>query len=132
MAIKSMIIKAKNWFLFNEREIVLVSAFLLISAISFGLGILWQKDGETKAPIVINKSKLAFADKDTNIRIGTNKISSVANILYIASKNGTSYHLPSCPGAKQIKPENKIEFKSKEEAESRGYKPASNCPGLLQ
>ena len=49
---------------------------------------------------------------------------------YVASKNGTKYHLPWCPGAKQIKEENKIWFSSKEEAEKAGYTPASNCKGL--
>ncbi|TSC68096.1 MAG: hypothetical protein G01um101466_553 [Parcubacteria group bacterium Gr01-1014_66] len=49
---------------------------------------------------------------------------------FVASKNGTSYHYPWCPGAKKIKEENKIVFATREEAEKRGYKPAGNCPGL--
>ena len=49
---------------------------------------------------------------------------------YVASKSGSSYHLPWCPGAKQIKASNKIWFQTKEEAETKGYKPAGNCPGL--
>jgi hypothetical protein len=48
----------------------------------------------------------------------------------VASKSGTKYHLPNCPGAKQIKPENLIRFNSIESAKSAGYAPASNCPGL--
>ena len=130
--------RSKNWVILNENLLVLATGILLIGIISFGLGALWQGSKTQKAPIVVDKNKSAFADNDTNIRLDTNnthttnKIRSAANILYIyiASKNGTSYHLPTCPGAKQIKPENKIEFTSKEEAESRGYKPAANCPGL--
>lgn len=49
---------------------------------------------------------------------------------YVASKSGTKYHLTSCPGAKQIKPENKITFATRSEAEAAGYSPAGNCPGL--
>ncbi len=49
---------------------------------------------------------------------------------YVGSKNGTKFHLLTCPGAKQIKEENKIFFKSKEEAVSKGYTPASNCKGI--
>lgn len=49
---------------------------------------------------------------------------------YVASKNGTKYHLPWCGSAKQIKEENKIWFATKEEAEASGYQPASNCPGI--
>ena len=48
----------------------------------------------------------------------------------VGSKSGTKYHLPTCPGAKQIKAENKIFFASREAAEAAGYKPAANCPQL--
>ncbi len=48
----------------------------------------------------------------------------------VASKTGTKYHLVTCPGAKQIKEENKIYFTSVAEAEGAGYSPAANCPGL--
>ncbi len=49
---------------------------------------------------------------------------------YVASKNGTKYHLPWCSGAKRIKEENKVFFQTKEEAEKAGYAPASNCKGI--
>lgn len=52
------------------------------------------------------------------------------DIILVASKSGTKYHLESCPGSKQIKDANKIFFSSREEAEAAGYKPAANCPGL--
>ncbi len=48
----------------------------------------------------------------------------------VASKTGTKYHLTTCPGAKQIKVENKIYFATAAEAESAGYSKAANCPGL--
>ncbi len=48
----------------------------------------------------------------------------------VASRSGTKYHLPSCPGAKQIKPDNRIEFATPAAAEAAGYTPAANCPGL--
>jgi hypothetical protein len=49
---------------------------------------------------------------------------------YVASKNGGKYHLPWCSGALRIKEENKVWFKTKEEAEKAGYTPASNCKGI--
>ncbi len=49
---------------------------------------------------------------------------------YVASKSGTKYHLPWCSGAKRIKEENKIWFKTKSEAEAAGYEPAANCKGI--
>jgi hypothetical protein len=50
----------------------------------------------------------------------------------VASKTGSRYHLLGCPGAAQIKPDNLLTFGSQEEAEAAGYKPAANCPGLVQ
>ena len=48
----------------------------------------------------------------------------------VASKSGSKYHLPTCAGAKQIKPENLISFASASAAEAAGYTPAANCKGL--
>ncbi len=50
--------------------------------------------------------------------------------IYVGSKNGRVYHLPTCPGAKRIKDENKVWFKDKQDAETRGYKPSANCRGI--
>lgn len=130
--LKIYYLRAKNWVAENESMLILTAGFLLIAIISFGLGKLWEQQISAeglKAPIVINKSKSARDSTLSIQKVEPQNI--VANILYVASKNGTSYHLLNCPGAKQIKPENKIEFNSKEEAESRGYKPAKNCPGLF-
>ncbi|MBU1292800.1 hypothetical protein KJ819_01895 [Patescibacteria group bacterium] len=49
---------------------------------------------------------------------------------YMASKNGTKYYLPTCSSSNRIKPENRVWFKTKAEAEAAGYGPAANCPGL--
>jgi hypothetical protein len=50
--------------------------------------------------------------------------------LVVASRSGTKYHLPTCPGAKQIKESNKITFTSIDEAKAAGYSAAANCDGL--
>jgi len=57
-------------------------------------------------------------------------ISGAVSGAYVGSINGSVYHLPSCPGAKHIKDENKIWFTTKTEAEAAGYKPAGNCKGI--
>lgn len=49
---------------------------------------------------------------------------------FVASRKGTKYHYTWCPGAAQIKPENKLFFVSAAAARAAGYTPASNCPGL--
>ena len=48
----------------------------------------------------------------------------------VASKQRSKYHLSSCPGAKQIKAENRVVFPSAAAARAAGYEPAANCPGL--
>jgi len=48
----------------------------------------------------------------------------------VGSRSGDKYHLPTCPGAKQIKPENLVSFSSVAAAVAAGYKPAANCPQL--
>ncbi len=50
--------------------------------------------------------------------------------LYVGSRKGTKYHLPTCPGAKHISDTNKVWFTSKQDATSKGYMPASNCKGM--
>ncbi|MCK5122797.1 MAG: hypothetical protein KAQ87_01450 [Candidatus Pacebacteria bacterium] len=45
--------------------------------------------------------------------------------MFVASKNSKIYHLPNCQYVKRIKEENKIFFKSAEEARERGYSPHS-------
>ena len=52
------------------------------------------------------------------------------NVAVVASRSGSKYHLPDCPGAKQIKEANVITFDSIELAKAAGYEPAKNCPGL--
>ena len=48
-------------------------------------------------------------------------------VQFVASKNGKSYHLPTCPGAKNIAPENMVIFTSQAQAEQAGYTKAKNC-----
>lgn len=50
--------------------------------------------------------------------------------MYVGTKNGRVYHLPSCGGAKKIKLENQVWFIDKRDAEAKGYKPAANCKGI--
>jgi hypothetical protein len=54
----------------------------------------------------------------------------VSQTKVVASRSGTKYHLLDCPGAAQIKEENKVYFESVALAKAAGYTPAANCPGL--
>ncbi|MFC1710599.1 hypothetical protein ACFLZJ_00350 [Nanoarchaeota archaeon] len=43
--------------------------------------------------------------------------------IFVASKEGKSFHLKTCPFAKNIKPKTKLIFKTKNTALNKGYKP---------
>lgn len=45
--------------------------------------------------------------------------------MFVGSVNSDKYHLPDCPSAKRIKPENQIWFASQEEAQVAGYEPSA-------
>lgn len=45
----------------------------------------------------------------------------------VASKNGTRYYTPDCPGRGRIHEENKVYFNTPEAAEDEGYTLAQAC-----
>lgn len=118
-----------------ENDIILIIVIILVALISFGLGRL-SKIRENKTPITIENisgsAPVNSAGEGGAAPLNASQQTGASQTekLYVASKSGTKYHYPWCPGALNIKEENKIWFSSKEEAESAGYTPASNCKGL--
>ncbi len=117
-----------------ENDLIIAIVIILVALISFGLGRL-SKIRENKTPITIEDvgSKQNLTEKVEPWGIGAESAKekgSTLDKLFVASKNGTKYHYPWCPGALNIKEENKIWFSSKNEAEKAGYTPAANCKGL--
>lgn len=45
---------------------------------------------------------------------------------YVASKNSEVYHVISASASSRIKPENRVYFTSKEEAEKKGFRPGTD------
>ncbi len=45
---------------------------------------------------------------------------------YVASKNSEVYHVISASASSRIKPENRVYFASKEEAEKKGFRPGTD------
>jgi len=137
----------KFWLKHNEK-ITLAIGIILIAAVSFEAGYLQGGKNKKDDSVVVNKaacapcpktSELENADEakansGTNSRSlqGTNENSSAPasedqKCAFIASKNSNKYHLPTCQFAQKIKPENRVCFSSKEEAESKGYVGAKCC-----
>lgn len=73
-----------------------------------------SKDVGSTATLIIEPQK-------TGVSIG----SGVGGV--VVSKNGTKYHFPWCAGAGQIKEENKVWYKTEQDAISAGYSKAGNC-----
>lgn len=103
---------------------------VLVAVVSFGLGRQSVVNSELPAkenrPIVENQTSITQLKPLERPEISE----SATKITVMASKSGTKYHLPTCPGAKQIKETNIITFDSIAAAEAAGYTPAANCPGL--
>lgn len=128
--IQESIRKIKGFLDSNRQDLYIAVLIFLVGLASFGLGrlsMLWPQ----KTPLVIEGPAEAVAVPKITTVEDRNYVSAVSGQgKYVASKSGSAYHLPSCAGAQKIKEENKIWFQTKEEAESRGYKPAANCDGL--
>lgn len=118
----------------SERPLVWLGFLLLTNLLAFGLGRLTILVGHQE-PITVDYQPQAMVSQMAQVvptlapekqRVPT--VKTIGQL--VASKSGTKYHLPNCPGAKQIKESNKIFFNSVEEATRAGYTPAANCPGL--
>lgn len=138
--------KLKSWFL--DDTVYLSSLLVLVGICSFGLGrlsVLPVPSTATSVPIGLVASPIAAPTALQPIVATTSSsthtdsalvngeammaTSSAGAVLpYVASKSGTKYHRIDCPGAKQIKTENKIYFTSEASAAAAGYTRAANCP----
>lgn len=98
---------------------------ILVSLASFGLG----RESVVDKEIAADSSGVIFKESSNNFKNLLSDTSSSESKI-VVSKAGTKYHLLNCPGASQIKNENKIYFGSIEQAEAAGYKPAANCADL--
>lgn len=118
-------------------DAIILVLLILTATISFGLGILAGKDLGAS----VGGDRLWIEQLPQEARVpnggGPAAVSEALEVkslpttgTYVASKSGTKYYLPSCGSSKRIKEENRVWFKTKEEAEAAGYAPAANCPGL--
>ena len=118
-------------------DVFLVLVVILVGLSGFSLGRLSALD-EGKSPVRITskggRPGIPSILGSGNPVLKAESIAAAAAVpgqgMVVASKNGTKYHLPSCPGAQRITEANKIWFDSIEEAKKAGYTPASNCKGI--
>lgn len=132
MSIQELSLKFKAFF--SNIEYLLALLIIVVSLISFYLGRVSVGEGRgvtasvpMQATVIEAKTPIMQEIVSTTTPIAEEK---KTEGVYVASKSGTKYHLPWCPGAKQIKEENKVWFATKTDAEKAGYTPASNCKGI--
>lgn len=140
MTIADPEVQGKAYFKRIPADALILAIILLTGTLGFGLGVLAGKDmGKTEGKEGFWIEQLPQG----TVRGGGGPAAAVAAVskapepepapsakVYMASKNGTKYYLPTCGTAKRIKEENRVWFGIKEEAEAAGYGPAANCPGL--
>jgi hypothetical protein len=114
----------------NKPDNFIILVIILIALIFFGIGRLSAPQGE---PIqIMNLEKASVEELSPYAPEGASEDKKTQNYegKVVGSVNSDKYHLPDCPGAKQISKENEVWFDSIEDAKAAGYKPAANCPGL--
>lgn len=118
----------KEWLTQNSQKIYLLLGVLLVGALSFESGFLRGQLAQTEPLVVSIPSQVESTAKPLSQEISsepkageTNQNQQTEKCLYVGSRNSNKYHLSTCAVAKRIKPENKVCFASKEEAEKRGY-----------
>jgi hypothetical protein len=123
--------KIRAFFLEKWDDVTTPVIFLLVALAAFGLGrvsVLYETPSGFDIMYPGNGEGAGEYGAGASVISATARLHEEKN--YVASLTGTKYHLPSCPGAKQIKEENKIWFTTKEDAEIAGYQPAANCPEI--
>ena len=136
--------KIKAWVSEYTSDLFIALLIFLTGLASFGLGrlsVIWPR----KEPVEVFRSDPSAArgqgsrnggDARRQQRLSGNIGSSSPVQIpdgkgqYVASKSGSVYHFPWCPGALHIKEDNKVWFATAEDARKKGYQPAQNCPGL--
>jgi len=120
-----MMQKLKSFLLDDAVFYALLVVSIAIVAFLLGRNSMSQSHPQPAGVLVSQQAPLVVRESEQRVRVSEDGDTGV-----IASRSGTKYHLPTCPGAKQIKESNKISFSSIEQAKAAGYSAAANCDGL--
>ena len=110
---------------FVKKHFWLCSFAFLIISLSFSSGIIIGANILSRPPIAIEK-ELIINLKESLAEIEA-KNESLREFSYVASSRGKYYYPINCNLANNLKEENKIYFKTKEEAEDKGYIYNTKC-----
>ncbi len=128
-----MLEKLKSWLLNDQVFFSIIVVLVGIASFFLGRASITQTGSQepvrstVKPNVVIKESEQTAVISPVEAKL---PVVDQTTAMLVGSKSGTKYHLLTCPGAKQIKEENKLFFASVAEATAAGYKPAANCPQL--
>lgn len=128
MSIHNIFDKIKHFFSIDKLTFVYLLIIIGVGIVSFALGRLSLPDNYNQKDnlATVESSGILFNNNAREKENLTNQTSSVEK-RYVASKNGKKYYPLGCNGAKRIKKENEVWFKTAEEAEKSGYTKSSTC-----
>lgn len=110
-----------------KQQILLLSALeIALLGTVFSFGIITGKTQFRTEPIIL-EGVTPISPEEVLASI-VNKPKSSASGEYVASSRGKMYYPVECSAGNNLKPENKIYFKTSAEAEAAGYKRSSACP----
>lgn len=113
-----------------KKNLFLILLIVLISILSFQLGRISNLSTGGESIKVERASLQEIFNQDSNRQTtpnSDNRGEERIDFRVVVSKNSNRYHFLWCPGAKQIKEENKIYFNTEQEAINAGYILAGNC-----
>jgi hypothetical protein len=132
-----IMLSIKEWVKDNRQNLYLFFGVLLVGILAFESGFLRGQLVQSE-PLIVSIPATAESPNNKTTEIAaenqpvqtesktlqTDVKQETEKCLFVGSKNSNKYHLPACAVAKRIKPENKVCFASKEDAEKRGYVPS--------
>lgn len=109
--------------LFVKKNFRLISLGFLSIFLSFSLGIIIGANIISRPPIIVEKQLI------TNIKESTIGEATIKpkEFPFVASSRGKYYYPVDCKLVNNLKEENKIYFKTQQEAENRGYIYNTRC-----
>jgi len=131
--------RIRQWLKENKERLLVLLGLFLVGGLCFEAGLL-QGKMRPETPLVLSLPSVPEQVLETGkvppsqagpalpqrepVVAESNNSNSKTDCVFVGSKNSNKYHLPTCTVAKRIKPENRVCFASKEEAEKRGYVPS--------
>ena len=124
----------KQKFVKHIENLLLIMSAILIGGSAYLIGNMNALESNLSEIQIVYPDAIAIKSdtkveeiNSTEVSSANNQETNLATGNIVASKNGKRYYYPNCGGINRIKPENRIYFETKEQAEAKGLTLASGC-----